>query len=122
MDKVKSFTDLIVWKKAHFFVLEVYKATKQFPSEEKYGLSDQLRRATVSITSNIVEGFSRRTLQDKVHFYRNSLGSLLEVQNQLLIARDLKYLDNFKQLAESSIEIKKLISGLIKSAQTKENT
>lgn len=98
--------------------------TKCFPKEERYGLTDQIRRAVVSITSNIAEGFYRRTSEDKIHFYYLSLSSTAEVQNQLLIARDLKYIDNktFQELANESIIIRKLISGLIKSSSTKCNS
>jgi len=119
--KIKSFTDLLVWKKAHRFVLKIYQITRSFPKEEIYALTDQMRRAAVSITSNIAEGFTRRTSADKNHFYYDSLSSLTEIQNQLVVARDLKYINNqiFKELAEHSIEISKLINGLIKSSSTK---
>jgi len=110
-NKIKSFTDLIGWKKAHQFVLKIYKITKNFPKTEKYCLVDQLRRAAVSITSNIAEGFYRRTSIDKSHFYYTSLGSLAEIQNQLILSRDLDYINNkyFQELGRESIEIHKLI-------------
>ena len=121
MGKIRSFTDLVVWQKAHKFVLEIYELTNYFPKQEKYGLVDQLRRAAVSITSNISEGFYRRTAIDKSHFYYTSLGSLAEVQNQLVLSRDLNYLSNnrFQKLGKESVEIHKLIKGLIKSSPTK---
>jgi len=124
MGKIRSFTDLIVWRKAHKFVLEIYKLTNSFPKEEKYSLVDQLRRASVSITSNISEGFYRRTSVDKSHFYYTSLGSLAEIQNQLILSRDLNYLNNnlFQKLGKDSVEIHKLINGLIKSSSTKSHT
>lgn len=120
-NKIRSFTDLIVWQKAHRFVLQIYKLTKDFPKEEKYSLIDQLRRAAVSITSNISEGFYRRTSNDKSHFYYMSIGSLAEIQNQLIISRDLGYLDNemFQRIGKESVEIHKLINGIIKSSTTK---
>ena len=119
--KIQSFTQLIAWKKAHQFVLKIYRITKAFPKEELYGLVIQLRRAAVSITSNIAEGFYRRTSNDKNHFYYDSLASLAEVQNQLLISRDLTYVTNtaFQELAKDSVEVHKLINGLIKSSSTK---
>lgn len=92
LSKIKSFTDLNTWKEAHKLVLLIYKITKQFPHEEQFGLTNQIRRAVVSITSNIAEGFSRSSYKEKSQFYSISLGSLTEVQNQLLIARDLKYI------------------------------
>jgi four helix bundle protein len=124
MKKIHSFTDLIVWQKAHRFVLQIYKQTNRFPKEERYSLVDQLRRAAVSITSNISEGFYRRTSVDKSHFYYTSLGSLAEIQNQLILSRDLNYIDNvlFQRLGKESVEIHKLINGLIKSSTTKPNT
>ena len=119
--KIKSFTDLIAWQKAHRFVLKIYKITQRFPKEEKYGLSDQMRRAAVSITSNIAEGFYKRTSTDKSHFYLISLGSLAELQNQLLISKDLTYItkDVFDWAANESVTIHKLINRLVKSAATK---
>lgn len=117
-DKVKSFTDLVAWKKSHEFALDIYKITKQFPSDEKYGLIDQLRRASISITSNIAEGFSRRTSKEKIRFYYTAFGSLLEIQSQLLISKDLGFIKDIELIFVKSVEIKKLISGLIKSAAT----
>lgn len=119
IEKIKSFTDLKVWKKGHEFVLCIYKITKNFPKEELFGLSNQLRRASVSITSNVAEGFSRKTYKEKSRFYFIALGSLVEAQNQLLIARDTKYITpkEFNILAKRSIEISKMINGLIGSVR-----
>ena len=116
-DKITSFTMLNAWKKAHFLVLGVYKATESFPSIEQFGLTSQIRRSVISITSNIAEGFSRITLPDKAHFYTMALGSTTEVQNQLLASRDLKFLEEnkFKSLADLTVEVHKLLNGLIKS-------
>lgn len=115
---ITSFTDLRAWREGHKLVLKVYKVTKSFPKEELFGLTSQLRRAVVSITSNIAEGFSRRTSKDKNKFYYNSLGSVTEVQNQLLIARDLGYIsdEEFKELAELSVIVHKLVNSLIKGS------
>jgi len=120
-EKIKSFTDLNAWKESHRLVLMVYKTTKDFPSDERFGLSNQLRRAVVSISSNIAEGFSRRSQEDKNHFYFMAQGSNTEVQNQLLIARDVGYInkDNFKENANQTVVVNKLINGLIKSSRTK---
>ncbi|MEX0930395.1 MAG: four helix bundle protein [Candidatus Paceibacterota bacterium] len=120
-NKIKSFTDLISWQEAHQFVLDVYKETQNFPKEELYSLTNQLRRSVVSVTSNIAEGFARQSAKDKRNFYSMSLGSLAEVQNQLLIARDLQYLkkETFLVLANKSIETRKLVCGLVKSAQSR---
>ncbi len=118
--KIKSFTDLNAWKEGHKLVLEIYQITKEFPKEETFGLTDQLKRASVSLTSNIAEGFSRNSYREKLQFYSMALGSLTEIQNQLLIARDIGYLNTtkFNSLAEKTIIISKLINGLIKKSKT----
>ena len=121
MQKIKSFTHLNTWKEGHKLVLHIYDVTKKFPSMESYGLIDQMRRAAVSITSNIAEGFSRQSKKEKLKFYYISKGSLTEIQNQLIIAKDIKYIssDNFNKIAENTVIVGKLLSGLIKSAKTK---
>ena len=117
--KIESFTDLVAWKESHKLVLMVYKYTKNWPKEEIFGLTSQIRRAVVSISSNIAEGFSRGTFKDKCSFYCISLASLTETQNQSLIARDLSYLNpnDFALLAEQTIQTSKLINGLIKKTK-----
>lgn len=119
-NKIKSFTDLNAWKEAHRLVLQIYKITKDFPKEEMFGLTNQIRRAVISITSNIAEGFSRNSYKEKVQFYAISLGSLTELQNQLLAARDIGYLSNdkFKIIADQTVVTSKLLNGLIKSAKS----
>ena len=123
-EKIKSFTDLNVWKEAHKLVLMVYKTTKQFPKEELFGLTNQIRRAVVSITSNIAEGFSRNTFKDKTNFYSIALGSLTETQNQLLIARDVRYIDNqtFQDIGKQTVTVSKLCNGLLKSNRSKHSS
>jgi four helix bundle protein len=117
MEKILSFTDLKSWQKGHVLVLLVYQVTKDFPKEVRFGIIDQLRRAVVSITCNQAEGFNRHTKKEKAHFYYTALGSVAEVQNLLLVARDLVYLNKelFKQLANLSVEEAKLVKGLIRS-------
>jgi four helix bundle protein len=119
MNKIKSFTDLNTWKEGHKLVLMIYKITRKFPKEEKYSLVDQMRRAVVSITSNIAEGFSRKSYTEKLQFYCMSQGSLTELQNQILVARDVGYLNNsdFELLATQAVVVHKLISGLIKKTK-----
>ncbi len=117
--KIKSFTDLIAWREGHKLVLMIYKITKEFPNEEMFGLVMQLRRAAVSITSNIAEGFSRQSYKDKIHFYSMSLGSLTELQNQILIGRDIGLIraQAFKDSAGQTLVESKLLNGLIKSSK-----
>jgi four helix bundle protein len=116
MEKIRSFRDLDAWKEGHRLVLEIYKMTKSFPKEEMFGLSNQLRRSAVSITSNIAEGFSRKSLKEKIQFYSMAKASNTELQNQLLIAKDVGYLskEKFEELEKQSIRVNKLISGLIR--------
>ena len=104
----KSFRDLIVWNKAHQFVLSVYLFTRNFPTSETYGLSSQLRRAAVSIPANIAEGFKRRTLADKVRFLNIAQGSLEECRYYLILAKDLDYGDS-TQLMLNLEEVSKLL-------------
>ena len=117
--KINSFKDLIAWQKAHEFALVVYKVTDKFPENEKFRLIDQLRRAVVSITSNIAEGFSRKSSKEKINFYLISLGSITEVQSQLVLAKDLNYLnkERFDELEQQSIVVHKLCNGLIKACR-----
>lgn len=116
---MNKFTDLFAWQKGHELVLDIYRITDCFPKKEEFGLTSQIRRASVSITSNIAEGFSRRTYKDKIQFYYISLGSITEVQNQLLIAKDLGYIskDVFCLIAEKTVIVHKLLNGLIKSSK-----
>ncbi len=115
-----SFTSLKAWQEAHILVLEIYKIVKKFPKEEIFGLTSQMRRSAVSITSNIAEGFSRQHYSEKVQFYSMAQGSLTELQNQLLIARDVFYItkEEFKKIAEQSILAHKILSGLIKKSKS----
>ncbi len=118
--KIRSFTDLNTWKEGHKLVVVIYKLTKSFPREERYSLVNQLRRAAVSITSNVAEGFSRRSYSEKAQFYSMAQGSLTELQNQLLVARDVGYLNkrHFDKLAGLTVDVHKLISGLIKKTKS----
>jgi four helix bundle protein len=118
--KIKNFTDLNAWREGHKLVLMVYKITKDFPQEELFGLTSQIKRASISITSNIAEGFSRLSYAEKIQFYSIAQGSNTELQNQLLIARDIRCLDkdNFDKIIQQSISVHKLINGLIKGARS----
>ncbi len=117
--EIKDFYDLDAWIKSHKFVLEVYNLTKDFPKDELYGLTSQLRRAAVSITANIAEGFNRYHFNDKARFYYNARGSVSEVQSFLFLAKDLVFIteDRFTVLFKDSVEINKLINGLIRSIE-----
>jgi four helix bundle protein len=120
-NKIKKFTDLHAWQEGHKLVLMVYKETENFPEKERYGITDQMRRAIASFTSNIAEGFSRRSSKEKNRFYDMAQASLVELQNQLIIAKDVGYLSNekFKMLAEQSIAANKLVNGLLRATKDK---
>lgn len=117
--RIKSFTDLIVWTEAHKLVLFVYIATKVFPKDERFGITSQMRRAAVSITSNIAEGFSRESYKEKVQFYAIAHGSLTELENQFLISRDVGYLSaqDFKRIIEQAKNVHKLLNAFIKKTK-----
>ena len=90
---MKTFRDFIVWQKAHELTLKIYKITKDFPKEEKFGISSQLRRATSSVPTNIVEGFKRRSDKEYSHFLNIAEGSLEEAKYHLILSSDLGYLN-----------------------------
>lgn len=92
-EPARTFEDLVVWQKAHLFVLAVYRLSKTFPRSEMYGLSSQFRRAAVSISANIAEGFRKRGQADKLRFFNIAQGSLEECRYYLILTRDLEYGD-----------------------------
>jgi four helix bundle protein len=118
--KIREFTDLNVWREGHALVLFVYRITKTFPREETYSLTDQMRRAASSVTSNIAEGFGRHGYKEKVQFYYLAQGSLTELKNQLIIARDVGYLtpERFAQVSELADTTHRLLQGLIRKSKT----
>jgi len=119
-NKIKTFTDLNAWKEGHKLVVLVYKVTKTFPREEVYSLVDQMRRAAASVTSNIAEGFGRQTYKEKVQFFYLAQGSLIELKNQILIAKDVDYLNqiDYIRLVEQANLTHQLLQGLIQKSKT----
>ena len=115
---MKSHKDLIVWQKSMDHVAAIYVATKAFPKEELFGIVSQMRRAAVSIPSNIAEGYGRLYDKETVKFLSNALGSASELETQLIISKDLGYLsiENFQKLINQIEEIIRMLSALIKSA------
>ena len=113
----RSFQELIVWQKAHQFVLEIYRFTRGFPSDEKFGLTSQIRRASVSVPANIAEGFPKRSAGDKTRFFNIAQGSLEEVHYYLILAKDLGYGDSSK-LVELYDEVGRLLNGYVKAILT----
>ncbi|MDP2650030.1 MAG: four helix bundle protein [bacterium] len=118
--RIRDFRDLLAWQEAHVLVLLVYQETKHFPKEEVFALSSQLRRAVVSVTSNIAEGFGRQSAKEKVQFYYCAQGSLTEVKNQLIVAHDVGYINatHFNKAFEQADTAHKLLQGLIKKTKT----
>lgn len=118
-EKIKEFTDLQVWEESHKLVILIYKITKSFPKEEIFGLTSQMRRAAVSITSNIAEGFGRQGYKEKIQFYYLSQGSLLELKNQLILSKDLSLLNDIDyEKALEQLQIShKLLQGLISASK-----
>ncbi|HEY4611954.1 MAG TPA: four helix bundle protein [Bacteroidota bacterium] len=113
-EPAKTFEDLIVWQKAHQFVLLGYRFTEQFPKQEMYGLTSQLRRAAVSIAANIAEGFKKKGKADKVRYMNVSQGSIEECRYYLILSKDLGYGDT-KQLHGQLIEVSKILQSYSRS-------
>ena len=120
---LKSFKELIVWQKAYQLCLEIYRISKEFPNDEKYGLSSQMRRAALSIPSNIAEGYGRRTIPDYVRCLYIAYGSTCELETQILLAKDLDYLESDDELLilERINEVERMLMALIKSLEIKNN-
>lgn len=115
--KIKSFTDLEAWQQAHKLRVAILLAIRDFPVEYRFGLSDQMQRAAISVSSNIAESFGRRTIKEKLRFYDISRGSMTELQDQMIAAKDIDVISSseFDKLASQSIRVHKLIHGLMRS-------
>ena len=113
--KVKCYEELIVWQKAMLLAKLVYGIQKQLPKEEVYGLGDQMRRAVVSIPSNIAEGFGRESDKEFKHFLSVARGSLFEVKTQLQLAENLEYLEITEDIVALIDEVGKLLNALMRS-------
>jgi len=113
-EPARTFEDLVVWQKAHQFVLAVYRLSRTFPRSEIYGLSSQFRRAAISIAANIAEGFRKRGKADKLRFFNMAQGSLEECRYYLILTKDIEYGDIFEtsQLLE---EVSKLLEAYSRS-------
>jgi four helix bundle protein len=116
----ESYRDLIAWRKAMDLVTEVYRVTRKFPRDELYGLTNQLRRAAVSVPSNIAEGQARFSHKEFHHFLSHARGSLVEIETQLMIAQNLVYLSpqQTKPLLDKTAELGRVLNGLIASIKS----
>jgi len=115
--KARTFEDLLVWKKAHAYVLEIYRITKQFPKSEIFGITAQMRRAAVSIPANIAEGFKKRTPREKVRILNISQGSLEESRYYLILAEDLDYANTAMLLLKLE-EVSRMLEAYIRAIET----
>ena len=117
MEDLENFRKLKVWQKARVFTVKIYRITENFPNEEKYGLTSQIRRASVSIIANIAEGTKRKTSKDKKHFLVMSDTSLEEIKCYLILCYDLKYIDKNtgKKLMDDAREIGRMLNGFTDS-------
>jgi four helix bundle protein len=116
-----SYKDLLVWQKAKRLALDVYRLTQSFPSSEIYGLTSQVRRAAVSVVSNIAEGQGRLTTGEFLHLLGQARGSLLELLTQLELAEELGYFnsDKFSRVEKDAEEVLRMVNGLIESLRSK---
>ncbi len=112
-----DFYTLTAWQQAHKLALCVYKLTKSYPDDERYGLISQLRRAASSVTANLAEGYDRYYHKEKARFYLLARGSAAEVHNFLILSKDLMYIDEetFEQLSPLVVSVRQLLSGLIRA-------
>ena len=121
MNQIKTHRDLLIWQKSMLLVTEIYRKSHQFPNNEQYGLTSQIRRAAVSIPSNIAEGFGRQSTGDYIRFLNIAVGSLFEVQTQIEIALNLSFIQEseFTVIFESTREIDRMMSSLIQKLKIK---
>ncbi len=117
MDARYGFQRVVAWQKAHAFVVLVYKVTRTFPDDERFGLTSQFRRAAVSIEANIAEGYKKISKADKLRFYNISQGSLEECRNYVILSYDLNYIDErlFDQLCDALEDASRLINAYCES-------
>jgi four helix bundle protein len=118
---LKNYRELKVWQKSYKLCLDLYRITKKFPKGEIYGLTSQIRRAAVSIPSNIAEGYGRKTTADYLRFLYIAYGSICELETQLLLSNDLNYVnkENLKALRDDTEEAERMLKALIKSLENK---
>lgn len=114
---MKDFRQLKVWEKSHQLALAIYKASKEFPKQELYGRTSQIRRASISVPTNIAEGCGRNTDADFARFLQMAMGSASETEYQLILAHDLQFLpkDSYEKLHNDVEEVKRMLASLLKT-------
>lgn len=115
VDKIKRFEDLLAWQKAQDLAVEIYKFSKDFPTDERFALTNQIRRASSSVSANIAEGFGRTSNKDELRFYSMAYGSLLETKNFIYLAQRLEYIKIDSNITNNIESCQKILNGLIKS-------
>lgn len=120
MSDVKSFKNLVLWQKSHKLVLEIYKLTAQLPSSEKYGITSQIQRSSVSVPANIVEGYGRISLKEKLRFLYIANGSLEETRYFLILIQDLNF-TNTEEIQTQLVEVSKILNSYIKKIKASIN-
>lgn len=118
---LRSFRELLVWQRSYALALKIYRATSDFPKHEQYGLTGQMRRACVSIPSNIAEGYTRGHTTEYIRFAGMAYGSLAELQTQLMLARDLEYMntETYDDLCAGYEELERMLAALIRGLKAK---
>ena len=118
---LKNYKELKVWQKSYQLCLEIYRITKDFPKVEQYGLSSQIRRAVISVPSNIAEGYGRKTTPDYLRSLYIAYGSCCELETQILLSGDLDYIndDDLKEILEKIGEVERMLKALIRSLENK---
>jgi four helix bundle protein len=118
---LKNYKDLQVWQKSYQLCLKIYRITAQFPKEEKFGLTSQIKRSAVSIPSNIAEGYGRKTTADYIRILYISYGSICELETQILLARDLRFIEKREVdvILSDIAEVERMLKALIKSLENK---
>ena len=118
---LKNYKELNVWQKSYHLCLLIYKITKEFPEDERYGLTAQARRAAISIPSNIAEGYGRKTTSDYLRFLYIAYGSLCELETQISISGDLNYIrsENLVKINDDISEVERMLKSLIRSLEAK---
>ena len=118
--KITSYKELVVWQKSMVLVKEIYSLSESFPEYERFGLTSQIRKSSISIPSNIAEGCGRLSRKNYIQFLRISRGSLFELETQILIAIELNYINDNKISQNLITEISKMLNSLIKKLEEKE--
>ena len=119
---IKNFEELFVWQKAHRLTKFIYQITRSFPQDERFGLTSQIRRSSISVENNIAEGFGRRTTKDFINFLYKSLGSLLETRSMVRLSNELRFINqkDYEFMLEETIGLQMMIKKLIGVLKKKE--